>query len=150
MAKRKKRKGMSRGKKELRKRLRSEPAFKDLKIIEPINEEKLSLAIFQLVEPYKSEADNIQAFTGLITLAVMVWNVSILKGDEQKKMMKKIKAMLLDDSSQEWEQPLEQIVTQLIRRKKRYFAHDKRFIIDYEITESRDEFNLAVVSTFLE
>jgi len=35
----------------------------------------------------------------------------------------------------------------LLERKKKYFSENKRVIIDYDITETKDMLNLNVVST---
>ena len=62
-------------------------------------------------------------------------------------MIEGVKEAFLSSSGQEWDQALDQVLTQLIQRKERYFAENKRFIIDYRVSESEDEYNLAIVST---
>jgi hypothetical protein len=147
MGKRKKRQRMSSNKKKLKKQLRAEPAFKNLKIVEATNEEKMSAVILQFVEPYKAEATSIQAYEKLIVLAMAAWNAALLEGEAQQQMIEGVKETLLSSSGQEWNQALDQVLTQLIQRKERYFADNKRFIIDYRVSESEDEYNLAIAST---
>ena len=147
MSKRKKRQRMSSNKKKLKKQLRAEPAFKNLKIVEAANEEKMSAVILQFVEPYKSQATSIQAFEKLIVLAMTAWNAALLEGAARQQMIEGVKETILSSSGQEWNQALDQVLTQLIQRKERDFADNKRFIIDYRVSESEDEYNLAIAST---
>jgi hypothetical protein len=146
MSKRKKRQMMS-NKKKLKKQLRAEPAFKNLKIVEGANEEKMSAVLLQFVEPYQAQATSIQDYEKLIVLAMMAWNAALLEGAARQQMIEGVKEAFLSSSGQEWDQALDQVLTQLIQRKERYFAENKRFIIDYRVSESEDEYNLAIVST---
>ncbi|MCZ6761757.1 MAG: hypothetical protein O7C03_02020, partial [Gammaproteobacteria bacterium] len=57
------------------------------------------------------------------------------------------KEILPSSSDQEWNQEAERLLAKLSQRKERYFADNKRFIIDYRVSESRFEYNLAIIST---
>jgi len=148
MGKRKRRQRTSSNKQKLKKRLQADPAFKNLEIVEPpVDEEKMSAVILRFVEPYSELVSSKQAFERLIVLAMVAWNATLLEGHARQELLDLFKGTLPSDSDQEWQPDIEQLLAKLMRRKERHFADDQRFIIDYRVSESRDEYNLAISST---
>jgi len=148
MAKRKRRKKVSSNKRELKKRLQANPALKDAEIVEPpAGEEKISAVILRYVEPYREQVSSKQRFEQLIVVAMTAWNASLLEGDARQELLDVFRGALPSDDDQEWQPDIEQLLAKLIRRKERYFADDRRLIIDYRVSELADEYNLAIVST---
>ena len=78
---------------------------------------------------------------------MVAWNVTLLEGTARQQLIDSIKQTMPSSSGQEWNQETEQVLTELIQRKERYFADNKRFILDYRVSESKHEYNLAVIST---
>ena len=135
MGKRKKHK-----KPQLQKKFKKDPHFKNMKIIESSDEEKMSGVILRFIEPYKSSATTIERFEKLVVLAMVAWNAHILKD-------KNIIAKLKESNEEEWGEELDQVLAELMIRKEQLFPDNKRLILDYRITETSNEFNLQVVST---
>lgn len=148
MGKRKRRQQTSGNKQQLKRQMQSDPAFKNLKIVEPSSdEEKMSAVILKFVEPYRELVQSKQAFEQLIVVAMVAWNASLLEGHARQELLDLFKGALPSDSDQEWQPEIEQLLAKLMRRKARHFADNNRFIIDYRVSESRDEYNLAIIST---
>jgi hypothetical protein len=47
-------------------------------------------------------------------------------------------------AGEEWRKDSEDIIEMMVKRKERYFADDKRYIVDYRLTETSEEYRLAV------
>jgi hypothetical protein len=151
MGKRKKQHRTSSNKKKLKTRLQSDPAFKNMEVVEsPADEEKMSAVILRFVEPYTELVETKEAFERLIVMAMVAWNSTLLAGTARQELLDLFKETLPSDNDQEWQSDAEQILAQMMRRKERHFPDNQRFIIDYRVSESRDEYKLAIVSTPLQ
>jgi hypothetical protein len=104
----------------------------------------MSAVVWDFIDPYMEYATTYEALGKLIALAILAWNASMLPDDKAKAMVERVV-----DS-----QPLSKFdremmigtVEDLIERKKKHFAHYTADILDYKLTETEDEFRLAVVS----
>lgn len=147
MGKRKKRKRKNNNKMQLRKRLKANPVLKDIEIVEASNQEKMSAVILRFVEPYKATATSKEAYEKLIVFAMVAWNASILEGVARQQIIDTIRKEILSSSGEKGSQDLDEMLTMLMQRKERYFADNKRLILDYSVSESKHEFHLAIIST---
>jgi hypothetical protein len=148
MGKRKKRKRKSSNQIKLRKQIKADPSFKDMKILEASSqEEKMSAVILKFVEPYKKFVTSKEGFEKLIVLAMVAWNASILKGATEEQIINTLKENIPLSTDEAWSEDIDQVLTELMERKARYFANYTRLILDYSVSEARDEYNLAVVSS---
>ena len=111
---------------------------------------KVSNAITDFIEPYVDSVKDDQGFTMLLDLAVIAWNLSFFS---KKVAQRELKQMLDDneimptDMEKEAKEEFKNILGQMIARKKRHFSKQKRFILDYELKNLGDSFQLFVVST---
>jgi len=132
----------------LLKRARTSERFKDAKVlINPAGTEKMSEVILRFAEPLQDEYGVIPP--NMIRFAILVWNASLLPEGAKKRAIKElVKAM--PDADRDIRQGMLLAISMLLERKERYFSNNKRFIMDYQITESADRINLDVVSTMAE
>jgi hypothetical protein len=129
----------------LLKRTRTSEHFKDAKVIvNPAGTEKMSEVILRFAEPLQDEYGIIPP--NMIRFAILVWNASLLPEDMQKQAIKDI-AKIMPDADRETRRGMILAVSMLLERKEKYFSDNKRFIIDYQITETDHRINLDVVST---
>jgi hypothetical protein len=112
-------------------------------IYQPQGKAKMSQVIIDYIEPYLDSVDTYIEYDNLVGFAVLVWNIALLPQNEQKKFISEI----LGNFSQTDALKLKPILEELLRRKKNHFADNKRFIVEYDLTESNDGFHLFVVST---
>jgi hypothetical protein len=147
MGKRKKRQSANSNKAQLKHEVQAQSAFKHLKIIEAEDAEKMSAVILKFVAPYQHLIHSKKAYEHLIVLAMVAWNATILEGETRQRLMDRVKETILSDGDEDWSQELADLLAQLMQRKERYFADNKRLILDYRVSESRQEYHLAVIST---
>jgi hypothetical protein len=126
-------------------RIQSSEYFKDSEVIQNDDRlEKMSDVIHRFAEPLRDENGDIPA--NMLRFAILVWNASLLPEDEQEEAFRDI-MKALPSKEREFREGALFAIGILLKRKKKYFSDNKRVIIDYEITETKDMLNLNVVST---
>jgi hypothetical protein len=112
----------------------------------PPGEAKLSGALLDLVAPFVPYANTLNAFKALVGMGVAAWNLPLLKGQERQSFLSQVIQPILASGGQEGQTEAEDMFNTLVKRKKRYFAHDKRVIVSYHVSEDRDGFRVAVAT----
>ena len=131
----------------LMRQMRESGLFKEGEIaFQPGEGPKLSAVLLDFIEPFRKFAPTDEAYRKLIALAVVAWNVAILSNTDQKELIDAIINSIVTTAGEEWRNDAEKTLAMLIEHKDRYFADDRRFIVDYRLTETEDEYHLSVVS----
>ncbi len=103
---------------------------RDLIIVDPPGQAKMSDALHALVAPECSQCADEAAMRKLLTLGIAAWNAALMKGAARTAM--------LDSLSQtfpiELRESFRQVIEPLIRRKEELFPHIQRPILSYELT----------------
>jgi len=103
--------------------------------------------LLEFVEPYAQSAHSRRAFESLIAVAVVSWNCALLDERDCNELLDgAVKAVLPHDDKQA-QAVLRQLISELVERKRRYFARWDRFILSYYVSEIEDGLHLSVVST---
>lgn len=114
----------------------------------PPGAEKMSQVILDFAEPLTDELsdDDDVAFKNIIGLAISVWNISLLPDMEKEKALEQLSGFVpaYDDKDAVM---LQHSIDFLMKRKKKFFSKNKRFIIDYQVTTSKHDRDFYVVST---
>jgi hypothetical protein len=113
-------------------------------VIAPKGVPKMSEALHEFVNPYLKPEYNLKRRQALFSLAAIAWNASLMS--EQSMLDNFLTESLLSQDS-ESQQDVRKLIDELIARKIKYFSHIKRLIVNFEVTESRDEYHLSVAST---
>jgi len=116
-------------------------------VIMPSGQVKMSGVLADFVEPYMDSVDTEEAYRRLLTLALMAWNASFLPEEEQQDMIDRVLEAGIPAGNDELKAGLKGIVNMLLARKKAHFSQYTRNIIDFEVTDRGDGYQLAVVST---
>lgn len=82
-----------------------------------------------------------------ISIAICAWNMSSLLKEKQEKAMQDIYAVLSESNNDEYLETLRQIVDMLMERKRMHYHDNKKLIVDYQFSISRNKRRLYVVST---
>lgn len=136
--------GVSAAASKLRKRMEHQPGYADRRIVHnPPGELKMSAVLEDFIEPYVQEVENLESYRKLITLAVVGWNISLYP----KEMREEPMLSLLETMPTELQADARSIVGAFIDRKERHFAHIRRMILDFELTDLGDGVHLTVTST---
>ena len=116
-------------------------------IHEPPGKEKMSEVLKEFAKPYLDLVEgSFEMENKVIAMAVLAWNFTLLPRKEQKAALEDlISSLSLED--EEAEEDGRQILKGMIKRKKRYFRANKRFIISYDMSETKEGFYLSVAST---
>jgi len=139
----------SRGLQGLKQKLAQGP-FGNYKYIEnPDGAEKMSEVLRRFVEPYAGAANTKEAYGKLLTLALTAWNAALMPEAERPAMLEQVLDKGLTSVPVSLRKELRAFVDELIARKLKYFADNRRMIIDFTIEETPTSFHLAVVSTLL-
>lgn len=133
------------GMQRLLKRAQTSEIFKDAEVlVNPAGTEKMSAVILRFAEPLQDEYGVVTP--NMIRFAILIWNASLMPEDTQKQAIQDI-AEAVPGADREVQQEMILAVSVLLERKEKYFGDNKRFIVDYQITETAQRINLDVVST---
>jgi len=114
--------------------------------IDHIKPPKLSEIILDYAEPLIKNADGISREKSAISFSLCCWNASILPLDEARKQIDPLLDDLADRDAAFKEDMLD-IFEMMHARKHKLYAHDRRFVIDYSLTENEDGLYLQIAST---
>ena len=125
----------------------ADTALKGHQVVFESSEEKMSEVLEKFIEPYAEFATRPEAYHMLIALATVAWNAALLEGTERQNLMAQSTEAILTTAGEEWAKDLQGILAMLIERKQRYFADNKRYILNYHLSETKQGYQLAVIST---
>jgi hypothetical protein len=136
----------------LRQKIQKEGIFGELVAnmpIEPKGAIKMSDVLKQFVEPYLDNVHNLQQCKTLFNLAAIAWNAAVMFESEEQTVDE-----FLEENLTTVETPIQQgareIITQLIARKHQHFSDIKRLIMDFDVTQSGQRYDISVASTLVE
>jgi len=136
----------------LREKMQEEGIFGDLAanmVIEPKGEVKMSEVLKQFVEPYRDTVHNLQQCKSLLSLAGIAWNAALMSESEQQSIVDEfLEESLVTDDAQT-KQDTKEIIAELIARKNQHFSHIKRLIMDFDVKQSGQRYDISVASTLL-
>lgn len=118
--------------------------------IEILENNKMSEALTEFIEPYNYDLDYDEGFLKLLNIGTLAWNLSFFSKPVARKEIEQIledNLIMKADTSKETKEDLKNILGQLIARKKRHFSKYKRLILDFEFQDEGDSFRLFVIST---
>lgn len=135
----------------LRRRLDEGPLADEPKkvFIEPSGPVKMSDVLEAFVEPWYEETDSADEYRRLLMAAILAWNAALLPEDEQQDFVDDIVGSM-PAAYEGAEADLKAILNELIEHKLKYFDEYKRAIIDFELRETRHDYELLVMSTLEE
>lgn len=115
-------------------------------VINPQGEAKMSATINELIAPYREMATNRTAYYNLVATACIAWNTANLPQDEWLvNISEAMNALpnLTDDTRPE----MTRFILELIQRKLMLFPENRRIIVNFKLTESKDNYHLGIAST---
>jgi hypothetical protein len=124
--------------------LQKEGFLQDKKLVlNPPGQEKMSDVLMEFIQPYEDYATNDEAFGKLIALAIVAWNAANLPPTERNEMIGKILTVALPEAKED----ARAIIREMIKRKEKKFAENRRMILRYEVQLTPRGRHLSVVST---
>lgn len=110
---------------------------------------KLSEVLLDYAAPLMKKANSESGEKSAITLSICYWNASILPSGEAREQIEPLLDGLADGDL-ELKKDMLEIFTVMQARKLALYAHDRRFVIDYSLTEDDDGLHLQVASVPME
>jgi len=133
--------------KTLRQQLQRNGLFKDdLMRLEETESPKLSDVIVELMAPHVGAATTRAAYEQLSTLAVVAWNAALLEAEERQALMAAALKAVVAVAGGQRRAALTEMLEALVRRKLSLFAADRRFVVDFRVTEAATGYGLAVAA----
>lgn len=108
----------------------------------PTEKGKVSALFLAFLDPYLHEVDD-DTYPKLVAVGMAAWNAAVLPPERENELVEQVIRKL----SAELHQDFRRMLQRMIRRKKRFFADERYFIVDYELTDLGDQWHLSVVST---
>lgn len=118
-----------------------------MRLIEPPDGIKMSEVLSAFVEPYLDLADTLDALRILYMTAILAWNVSLLPEDKQQDAIDDIIDKVAPKDDEEARTVLRSLVNEFIVRKEMLFAEYNRFILDFRLVDTGDQYHLTVLSS---
>lgn len=113
----------------------------------PKGEVKMSEVLKAFVEPYVDFARNRVQRERLISIAVIAWNLSLMPEDKRQTALDQSIEAGLEGNDPLVKQDIREMIDDLIARKLKLFAKNKRFIVDFQLQDTGKAFHLSVAST---
>ncbi len=114
-------------------------------VVQPSGETKMSEVLLEFVEPYSQYWKTKEELNKLLGVTVIAWNAALLPGNERKEIIENAVKV----APPEIRQDMKAIVEEMIQRKETHFAHNKRMIMNYKVTMTKEGPHVTVLSTFL-
>lgn len=114
-------------------------------VVQPSGETKMSEVLLEFIEPYSQYWKTKEELNKLLGVAVIAWNAALLPGNERKEIIENAVKV----APPEIRQDMKAIVEEMIQRKETHFAHNKRMIMNYQVTMTKEGPHVTVLSTFL-
>lgn len=131
----------------LKEEFEARPEFNHFKISTATDGKKMSAVLLDFVGPYKYQTETKAAFEKLLVVAIVAWNASLMARAARQKLINDVRATIVRDAGEESGRDFDQIVKLFMIRKARYFADNRRQIIDFRVVDTGREFRVAVIST---
>jgi hypothetical protein len=117
-------------------------------LINPPGHEKMSEVIMEFASPMLEKSTDDEMSRNIISFAILAWNLALHKERGNDAAYQELHDMALSSYTDETgRQQFHHFLAMLLQRKREFFSDYKRFILDYELSFTRDNMHLDVVST---
>ncbi|MGL5032204.1 MAG: hypothetical protein ACRC6M_00190 [Microcystaceae cyanobacterium] len=111
---------------------------------------KISEKLMEFVLPYLEATNSVEERKSLFSLAVMAWNLALLTKEEREEVLGDDLFGLANPLDREALQTVanhKDFLEELMERKLKLFAYEKRSIEDFQLAEEEDELRVMVTSS---
>ena len=106
-------------------------------------EAKLSAVLLDFLDPEIEDWETEDELRKLIGFGIVAWNAALLPPEEMKiEISTALSGLPLDTRI-----ALKSVLDMLIRRKREYYADDRRLVLEYHLSMTRNGPHLSVVSS---
>jgi len=109
--------------------------------------EKMSDVIEEFLAPYEQFAQSAEEYRRLVLMGAMAWNAALAQGVKRKQLLGDMLRAIVPNGDRQTQEDFYGIVKEMIERKERYFANNRRYILNIQLTETPTGLHLSVAST---
>jgi hypothetical protein len=127
--------------------LRQDKKTEKFKLIaNPEGEAKMSGLIAELIAPYLEDSMTLDTYKNLVATACIAWNTALLPEAEWSPTISKLVSELGTVPGGLRKEMLV-IILAMVKRKLALFPDNQRQIINFKVTETKQDYHLAIAST---
>jgi thymidine phosphorylase len=115
----------------------------------PKGEVKMSEVLESFVEPYLDAARNHSQREKLFGIAMVAWNLALMPEGDRPSLIDRMVKAGIQSNDRLAQQDTREIINEMIVRKQKFFADNKRCIVDFQLQDVGNQFHLSVASTLL-
>jgi hypothetical protein len=109
---------------------------------------KMSEVLENFVSPYTDVAYNKQGLEMLFSMGILAWNIALMPEEKRIEMVNQAFSATMPNEDPESVAVGKNLVTELIERKERLFADNRRMIMNFELQYvARGDYHISVAST---
>lgn len=112
-------------------------------LVEPGGETKMSEVLLEFIAPWTQYCKTKEDLTKVLAVSVIAWNAAFLPRSERKEVIENIGKAVPPEIRED----TKAIVEEMIQRKEMHFAHNKRLIMNYKVTMTKEGSHVTVLST---
>ncbi len=109
----------------------------------PGDKHRMSEVLIEFMKPYAEAATTDKRYQALVSVAAIAWNAALFPPAERRQMLDS----LIDHRVPSGAEDMKLIIRELIHRKDRHFSDIKRVILSYDLTRTKDGWDLSVKSS---
>ena len=119
-----------------------------MRVVDAPGEEKMSEVILDFAKPLLDSCnDDNELIKKAISMAIIVWNITLLPDKDQDNAIQDISSKLSPSQNASDYVTMMSYIDMLKERKKKYFSNNKRAIVNYHFSIVQEGFHLEVAST---
>lgn len=111
--------------------------------VSPHCKAKMSEVILDFIAPYVPAAQSEGRYRALVSIAVVAWNASFFPPLERRRLVDSVIDQAMPDDAED----AKLVIEELVQRKERYFSDNKRMILSYDLTITKEGSHLSVASS---
>ncbi len=120
-------------------------------VVSPSNATKMSEVIMEFAEPYLERATTMEDQKKALTMAIAMWNLSMLPKEKRAEEIEKLLGKLGGPEADPREDAeSKKLIQFFMDRKEKLFPDIERLILNYDMVETPQGVHLNVVSTVSE
>jgi hypothetical protein len=98
------------------------------------------------VRPFADSVEDVDDFRRLLTLGTLAWNAALVPEPRRQQMIDDVLSKGLGKEKAAFHTPLNEMVSQLVARKLRYFAAYARPIVGFTVEDDGKGYYVQVMS----
>ena len=104
---------------------------------------KMSEVLKEFAEPYLHIAETTEEYRKMLAIATVAWNTTLFPEEKRASAVDEV----LRGMPRGLRRDAKEIIQELMERKERLFPQYRRMIMDFEVTDSDDDWHVTVIST---